>query len=500
MSQIPIGGDVSQALAVPRLRHRVGDAWLDGAPAAEIRNPADPDEIVAVVPSGDGTTVRGAVSAARVALPGWSRLGGPARGEVLFATSALLLERVASIARDLTREEGKTLAEATGEVRRTAAIIRYFAGRTHDRVGEVYASATPGTRIQTIREPLGVVALVTPWNFPIAIPAWKLAPALAYGNAVVLKPASATPLTAHHLVEAFIDAGLPPGVLNLVHVSGGVFAPHWLAEPGVAGLSFTGSSSVGRGLAAQAGPVGVKVQLELGGKNAVVVAEDADIELAADAVARGAFASAGQKCTATSRVIAVGAVADPLIAAISERVARLLPGDPLDPTTTLGPVIDVAARDRIAGLVGAATDEGARVVARSTTHNVGAFAPAIVLDNVDPSASIARDEVFGPVLVLLRARDLDDAIRLHNAVAFGLSGSIFTGSLETADRFVHAARIGIVHINGETAGAEPHVPFGGTKGSSSWSREQGHTAEEFYTQTKTIYWDGLTGTGPFDLE
>ncbi len=487
-------------MLAPQLRHRIGDAWLDPEESVAIRNPADPAEVVAMAPVGNGRAVSMAIQAARIALPAWSRLAAPARGEILFRAAELLRERASKIGRDLTREEGKTLLEATGEVARAAAILRYFAGRTHERSGEIYPSAIPGTLIQALREPLGVAAIVTPWNFPIAIPAWKIAPALGYGNTVVFKPASATPLTAHHLVQAFVDAGLPPGVLNLVYASGGVFGDGWLAEPGVAALSFTGSAPVGRRLAAQAVEHGVKVQLELGGKNAAVVAKDADLERATDAVVRGAFASAGQKCTATSRVIAVGDVAEPLIAAISERVAGLLPGDPLESTTTLGPVIDVAAKDRIEGLVRAATELGARMVRQSPTRDLGSFAPAVLLDDVDPVAPIARDEVFGPVLVVLRARTIDEAIRLHNAVAFGLSGSIFTRSLDTAARFIQAARAGIVHVNGETAGAEPHVPFGGTKASSSWSREQGHAAEDFYTQTKTVYYEGLTPTGPFDFD
>ncbi|MEJ7747953.1 MAG: aldehyde dehydrogenase family protein [Candidatus Limnocylindrales bacterium] len=485
------------------LRHRIGDAWVAAsAGVVEIRNPADPSQLVATAPYDDPEAVPAAISSAREALPGWSRLAAHARAEFLFRAAELLLERADVIARDLTREEGKTIGEANGEVRRAAAIFRYCAGRASDASGEVYPSAVAGTRIQTIREPIGVVAIVTPWNFPIAIPAWKIAPALAYGNTVVFKSASATPLTAQRLVEALIDAGLPTGVLNLVHVLGERFGRQWVAAPGVAGLSFTGSAATGRRLADQALASGVKVQLELGGKNAVVVARDADLELAANAIVRGAFASAGQKCTATSRVIAVRDIAGPLREAIVERVGRLLPGDPLEPSTNLGPVIDLAARDRIAGLVAAARADGAMIAGRSGAHQIeetGAFAPAVVLDRVDPAASIAREEVFGPVLVLLEATDLDQAIRLHNDVAYGLSGSIFTRSLVNADRFVRAARVGIVHVNGETAGAEPHVPFGGMKASSSWSREQGHAAEDFYTQTKTTYWDGLGDTGPFDL-
>lgn len=487
--------------AGPRvLRHRVGDAWLEpGSERVEIRNPADLSQVVGIAPRGDSDVVEMAVDAAQVVLPAWSRLGGPARAEILFRAADLVRQRESAIARDLTREEGKTLAEATVEVRRAAAIVRYFAGRTFDRIGESYASAFPRTRIQTLREPLGVVAVITPWNFPIAIPAWKIAPAIAYGNAVIFKPASSTPLTAHHLVEAFIDAGLPAGVLNVVYAPGSAFDRLWIKGSGVAAVSFTGSASAGRELAAQAGQSGIKVQLELGGKNGVVVAPDADVGLAADAIVRGAFASAGQKCTSTSRVIAVDDVYESVAAEVHERVARLIPGDPLEPSTTLGPVINVAARDRIAGVVQAARDAGARVVYESAAPRKGAFAPAVVLDQVETSATVARDEIFGPVLALLRAHDVDEAIRIHNDVAYGLSGSIFTGSLAVADRFARTARVGVVHVNGETAGLEPHVPFGGMKASSSWSREQGRAAEEFYTQTKTVYWEGLSDAGPFDL-
>lgn len=483
------------------LRHRVGDAWLEPRPGGpEISNPARLTEVVAVVPLGGSDLVPMAVRAATAALPSWSRMGGPGRAEILFRASDLLREREAKIARDLTREEGKTLVEALGEVRRAAAILRYFAGRCFDPTGEIYSSATPGTRIQTLREPLGVVAIVTPWNFPIAIPAWKIAPAIAYGNTVVFKPASATPTTAHHLVEAFVDAGLPAGVLNLVYVPGSVFNTAWTQEPGVAAVSFTGSVEAGREVGARATAAGIKVQLELGGKNAVVVAPDADLGLAADAIVRGAFASAGQKCTATSRVIAVGRCFGPLAEQILARVAHLVPGDPLEPSTSLGPVIDMAARDRIAGVLQAASAAGGRLLYESSVPPTGAFAPAVVLDRVERSATVARDEIFGPVLVLIRAGDVNEAIRIHNEVAFGLSGSIFTTSLSVADEFARMARVGIVHVNGETAGAEPHVPFGGTKASSSWSREQGYAAEEFYTQTKTIYWEALADVGPFDLD
>ena len=349
-----------------------------------------------------------------------------------------------------------------------------------------------------MRQPVGVVGLVTPWNFPIAIPAWKLAPALAYGNTVVLKPASATPLTAYRLVQALVDAGLPAGVLNLVNAPGTAVDESWLRPGGVDALSFTGSESVGRHIQARAVAAHVKVQLEMGGKNAVVVAPDADMARAAEMIARGAFLSAGQKCTATSRVIAVGAALGPLREALVERMGQTVVGDPMAPGTVVGPVIDRAAVERIAGMREAALRAGAREVAMAEVPAEGFYSPPTILEAVRPTDAIARDEVFGPVIALLAAADLDEALRLHDAVPYGLSASIFTRDLSTADAFVQRARAGIVHVNGETAGAEPHVPFGGMKGSSSWSREQGPAAQDFYTQTKTVYWDGGSQAGLFD--
>ncbi|MFN8520186.1 MAG: aldehyde dehydrogenase family protein [Chloroflexota bacterium] len=430
--------------------------------------------------------------------PSWSATPAPARGEVLFRAAALLAERAESIGRDLVREEGKTLAEGIGETRRAAAILRYFAGQTSEPIGELYASATPGTRLYTQRIPVGVVVAITPWNFPIAIPAWKIAPALAHGNTVLFKPAGLTPLTGNHLVTALVDSGLPAGVLNMVFADGPSVEREWIASGVVDALTFTGSEQVGRHLQAQAIAVHAKVQLELGGKNAVVVAPDADIARAADLIVRGAMASAGQKCTATSRVISYGGATGALRDAVVERVKTLRAGDPLDPATSLGPLVDVAASERVSTMVGDAEAAGARVIARTVVPPIATFHPAVVLDGVAATMAIAREEVFGPVVALLEAADLDEALRLHNDVAYGLSGSIFTRDLATAEAFVSTARVGLVHVNGETAGAEPHVPFGGMRGSSSWSREQGRSAAEFFTQGRTVYVEGLPTLGPFD--
>lgn len=485
-------------MTAPLLAHRIGDEWVAETPGAEDRNPANPDEVIALVSHGTPDHLVAAATAARDALPAWAGMPAPARGEILFKAANLLFERAEQVGRDLAREEGKTLAEGIGETRRAASILRYFAGQTSEPIGEVYASATPGTRLYTQRGPVGVVAAITPWNFPIAIPAWKIAPALAYGNTVLFKPAAATPLTANHFVAALVDAGLPAGVLAMVFADGASVSEHWIASGAVDAVSFTGSEAVGRRLQATAVTQHAKVQLELGGKNAVIVAPDADLARAAEMIVRGAMASAGQKCTATSRVIAVGDVAGPLREAIVERVGKLRAGDPTDPATSLGPVIDGAARDRIAGMVAAAESAGATVVLRPEVPAHGAFHPATVLDDVTPDMPIFHDEVFGPVVGIVQAADLDEAIRLHNGVAYGLSGSIFTRDLATAETFITTARVGLVHVNGETAGAEPHVPFGGMKGSSSWSREQGKAAADFYTQTKTVYVEGLPVRGPFD--
>lgn len=480
------------------LAHRIGDEWVASLPGREDHDPYRPGEVVAFVSPATDDHLRAAASAARAALPAWAATPAPIRGETLFRAAALLAERAEAIGRDLVREQGKTLAEGIGETRRAAAILRYFGGQASEPIGELYASGTPGTRLFTQRIPVGVVAAVTPWNFPIAIPAWKIAPALAFGNTLLFKPAGLTPLTGNHLVTALVDAGLPAGVLNMVFADGPSVEREWVASGAVDAVSFTGSEDVGRRLQATAVGVRAKVQLELGGKNAVIVAPDADLSRASDLIVRGAMASAGQRCTATSRVITYGGVAPALRDAVVERVRTLRAGDPLDPRTTLGPLVDRTASERVAGMVADAEAAGARVVVRTNVPAIHTFHPAVVLDDVAPTMAIAQDEVFGPVVALLEAADLDDALRIHNDVAYGLSGSIFTRDLATAEAFIATARVGLVHVNGETAGAEPHVPFGGMRGSSSWSREQGRSAAEFLTQTRTVYVEGLPALGPFD--
>ena len=410
-------------MTAPLLAHRIGDEWVAETPGAEDRNPAHPDEVIALVSAGTPGPPPAAAHAAREALPGWAAMPAPARGEILFRAAALLAERAESVGRDLAREEGKTLAEGIGETRRAAAILRYFAGQTSEPIGEVYASATPGTRLYTQRGPVGVVAAITPWNFPIAIPAWKIAPALAYGNTVLFKPAGATPLTANHLVAALVDAGLPAGVLAMVFADGARGAGAWIASGAVDAVTFTGSEAVGRRLPGGDGARHAKVQLELGGKNAVVVAPDADIARAAEMIVRGAMASAGQKCTATSRVIAIGEVAGPLREAIVG--ARPWPRAPgihasrrrrwgRSSTAPRATGSRAWSRKRRRTARGSWCDRTCRRRARSTPRPCSTASPR--------TCASPRTRCSGRSWVIMAAADLDEAIRLHNAVAYGLSG------------------------------------------------------------------------------
>lgn len=475
--------------AVRELDSYVDGEWAAGTTALEDLNPARPSEVVACVRGADAQLAAGALTAARAAFPGWRDTPAPARGDVLRRAADLLEQRSDDVARDLAREEGKTLAEAFGETRRAVAILRYYAGQTLEPDGETYPSAG-GTFLYARREPVGAVLVVTPWNFPIAIPAWKIAPALAYGNAVVWKPAELVPLTAVHLTQALADAGLPHGVLNLV-LGRSADVGDALIDGAPDALTFTGSNEVGRRLQLRAIERGAKVQLELGGKNPAVVLADADLDLAAEQIARGAFLSAGQKCTATSRVIVERPVLDPL----AERLGRLAQafrlGDPLDPDTTVGPLASRHQLERVNGYLELARADGGEVVAGGGDAELdgGYFVRPTVLAGLPADSAVVRDEIFGPVAALLPADSYDEALALANDTPYGLCATVFTRSLSLALRFARDARAGVVKINQESAGLELQAPFGGTKASSSGSREQGKAAREFFTEWKTVYVD-----------
>ena len=453
-------------------------------------NPAFPEEHVATVSLAGPDVAAGAVDAAADAFATWRDTPAPARGEVLRRAADILDDRAQTIARDLVREEGKTLVEALGETARAAAILRYYGGQTLEPDGETYPSHSPLTFLYARREPLGVVLAITPWNFPIAIPAWKIAPALAFGNTVVWKPAEIVPLTSTHLAIAFVDAGLPPGVLNLVLGRGSEVGDTLVAHQRVEAVTFTGSNAVGRAIQLKATEAGKKVQLELGGKNPAVVLADADLELAAEQVARGAFLSAGQKCTATSRVI----VERPVLEELGERLsdlARTWPvGDPLDEPTKVGPLASKAQLDTVAGYLELAEHEHARVLAGGGRgSNGGYYVEPTVLADLPTTSRVLREEIFGPVAALLPAGSYDEAVTLANDTPFGLTAALFTRDLGKALRFARDARAGVVKVNQETAGLEFQAPFGGMRESSSGTREQGKVARDFFTQWKTVYLD-----------
>jgi acyl-CoA reductase-like NAD-dependent aldehyde dehydrogenase len=478
-------------MTATELSSYVGGDWRAGSARLDDVNPAHPDEVVAIVSAAGAELAAEAVKAAADAFRSWRATPAPARGEILRLAADLLESRATEIGTDLAREEGKTAPEATGETLRAAAILRYYAGQTLEPDGEVYPSASTHTFLYARREPLGVVTAITPWNFPIAIPAWKIAPALAYGNTVVWKPAELVPLTAVHLVSALAEAGLPPGVINLVLGRSADVGETLVTDDAVGAVSFTGSNEVGRSIQLQAIERGKKVQLELGGKNPAIVLADADLDHAAEQVARGAFLSAGQKCTATSRVLVEALVLDEFSELLVARALSWKVGDPLDPDTRVGPLASQTQRDRVLHYLGIATDEGARFLAGGDgpPDSSGYYVRPSVLDQVLSESRVVREEIFGPVAVLLRVDSFDDALTLANDSPFGLTATLFTRDLGKAFRFANEIRAGVVKVNQESAGLEYQAPFGGTKGSSSGSREQGKVAREFFTDWKTVYMD-----------
>jgi aldehyde dehydrogenase (NAD+) len=484
---------------VKTYRNYIGGEWVASASGqtSEDRNPARPGEIVGRFQASTREDVDRAMDAAQGASDAWRKTSPIARGNILYKASQLVERRADEIAEALTREDGKTRKEAKGETLRAASILRFFAGETYQPVGDRLPSANPETFLYTERVPLGVVAAITPWNFPIAIPAWKMAPALAYGNTVVFKPAELTPLTATLLVECLAEAGLPPGVLNLVTGSGRTIGDAIVEHDAVNAITFTGSNAVGKALYRKAleSERGVKVQLELGGKNPVIVLKDADLDQALQQTINGAMMSTGQKCTATSRAFIQRPIFDDFVDRLVRRTAALRVGDPLQPTTDMGPAVSEQQRDSILEYLEIGRAEGAEVLAGGEgpdggdDGDGGYFVPPTVLGNMAPTMRLAQEEVFGPVLAVMPVDDLEEGVALANSVKYGLSASIFTRDIATAFRFIRDVQSGIVHVNSETAGAEPQAPFGGMKASSSFSREQGKTAVEFFTQVKTVYFD-----------
>jgi aldehyde dehydrogenase (NAD+) len=453
-------------------------------------NPWRPDEIVGEFPSSSAEDVDAAVAAAQEARAPWARLPAATRGAFLATAAAVLESRVEDIAQDMTREMGKPLRESRMESARAAAILRFFSGEGWRPLGQVYEQSLTGAPVHTRRRPLGVVGLITPWNFPAAIPAWKTAPALAYGNTVVLKLAQDAPLTGLHLARAFQEAELPDGVLNVVIGRGADVGEPLVTDPRVRAISFTGSVPVGHGVRDHATRLGKRVQLELGGHNPLIVAEDAYLAGAVQAAYAGAFWSAGQKCTATRRIYVPDAVYDEFRSRLLERVADGKVGDPTDPETEVGPLVNEHQFEEVLAGIERGRQEGGTVLAGGERADPEAYLIAPTLfENVADDAFLSCEEVFGPVTSLYRYGALDEAIARANAPRFGLSASVFTSSLAAAERCVDQLEAGILHVNSQTAGADVHVPFGGSKESGYGPHEQGRAAIEFFTEEITIYRD-----------
>jgi acyl-CoA reductase-like NAD-dependent aldehyde dehydrogenase len=484
--------EVVEAPSRPAGQNYVAGEWRPAASGDtyEKRNPMRPSEVVATVASSDEQDVDAAVAAAEAAFPEWGALPMAKRASYLNAAAAALDARTEQIAQDMTAEMGKPLRESRGETARAAQILRYAASQAFMPVGEHYEQSATGAMVSTRRRPLGVIGLITPWNFPIAIPVWKLAPALMYGNTVVLKLAYEAPLTGLHVAEAFAEAGLPAGVLNVLTGRGSTVGAAIVADPRIQAISFTGSVATGRGVREEATKLNKRVQLELGGHNPLIVLADADLDRAAEAAYAGAFWSAGQKCTATRRIYVQDEAYDAFKGKFLARIEQGKVGDPADAETEVGPIVNEKQFDEIMEAIERGKGEGGRVLAGGErVHDEAYLIPPTVFEGVRDDAFLSCEEVFGPVTSLYRFSDLNEAMKRANAVAFGLSAAIFTSSLPAATRFQNEAQAGLIHVNSQTAGAEVHVPFGGIKGSGFGPHEQGRAALEFYTDVVTIYVD-----------
>jgi alpha-ketoglutaric semialdehyde dehydrogenase len=479
-------------------RNYIAGEWVAAAETAADINPSNTGDVLGRYPQASAADAERAIEAAQNAFPAWSRSTPQLRHDILKRIGDELLARKDEIGALLSREEGKPLAEGIGETVRAAQIFLFFSGEALRLAGDKLASVRPGVEIDITREPVGVVGMICPWNFPIAIPAWKTAPALAYGNCVVLKPAELVPATASALTEIIARAGVPPGVFNLIIGRGSVVGEAMARHPGVNAISFTGSVATGRRVAATCIAVDPmkKVQLEMGGKNPLVVLDDADLANAVETAVNGAYFSTGQRCTASSRLIVTEGIHDRFVAAVTARLKALVIGDALVPETEIGPVVDQGQLDQDLRYIDIGKEEGARLACggeQLTRATPGYYmAPALFVD-VDSQMRIAREEIFGPVAGVIRAKEYDEALELANDTEFGLTAGICTTSLKYASHFRRNAEAGMVMVNLPTAGVDYHVPFGGRKGSSYGPREQGAYAKEFYTIVKTAYTFDLNG-------
>ncbi len=476
-------------------RNFINGRWVESRSphAVERRNPANLEEVIGLAPRSTREETREAIAAARAAFPAWRDTPAPARGRVIAKAALLMEEQKEELARVLTREEGKTFKDSVGEVQKSINILEFMAGEARRLGGETLPSELPKNFAYTLKQPLGVVGAITPWNFPVSIPCWKMAPALVAGNAVVFKPATLTPFTGAKVVEIFEQAGVPAGVLNMVVGSGGEVGDELLQHPDVRAVSFTGSNDVGSELYAQGARRMKKCQCEMGGKNPLVILADADLPLAVESTVFGAFASTGQRCTATSRVVVEEKVADQFVAMLVERARKFQVGNGLDPGVDMGPAVDEAQLRTDLKYIEIGKKEAKLLLGGERLtgpgYDRGYFVAPTIFDHVGPNSAIAQDEIFGPVLSVIRVRDFEEALRVANSVRYGLSSAIYTNDAAKIFEFIDRIETGITHINSPTVGGEAQLPFGGMKATGVGLREMGRVAIDFYTELKTVYID-----------
>ena len=477
-------------------KNYIGGKWVESVTGKTypVHNPAHTDQVVGEFQTSGLEDTLTAVAAAKEGLVTWTNTPAPARANIIYKALEILGRRAQELAETITIEEGKPIADARGEVKRAMAIMEYAAGEGRRMFGYTTPSELPDTVAYTVRRPLGVVGIITPWNFPLAIPAWKIAPALICGNSLVFKPASATPLSAVKLMEIFEEAGLPAGVLNLVTGPGGQVGTALVESPDVKGISFTGSTEIGTELYSESAKRLKKVQAEMGGKNAVIVLSDADMDKAMNGIVQGAFGSTGQRCTATSRVIVEEDVYDRFMTELIERTSKLIIGDGLDASMDIAPLASQNQKDKVLEYIGIGTEEGAELAfgGRNMTggeFDEGYYVEPTVFTGVTPDMRIAQEEIFGPVLTVFKAKDLKEAIGIANSVEFGLSSSVYTKDITKAYEYINTVETGMVHVNASTLGGEVHLPFGGLNSSGVGQREQGTAAVDFFSEVITVYID-----------
>jgi len=482
---------------IPRVfKNYINGEWVESRSntAFENRNPANSDELIGMFPSSTEEDVKAAVDAAGEAYKTWRLVPAPKRAEILFRAAEMLVKRKEDLARDMTREMGKILAETRGDVQEAIDMTYYMAGEGRRQFGQTTPSELPDKFAMTVRQPIGVCAMITPWNFPMAIPSWKIMPALICGNTVVFKPASDTPLSAYNLVQVLTEAGVPRGVVNILTGSGGKVGVPLLKHPDVSLVSFTGSTEVGRQVSEACAPGFKHCQLEMGGKNIIIVMEDANLDLAVDGAIWGGFGTTGQRCTAASRVTVHKKVYKEFVERFTARAKSLRVGDGLDSTTEMGPLISESQLHTVMKYVEIGIDEGARLASGGHRLEGGPYArgwfhePTVFVD-CHPNMRVSQEEIFGPVVSVIPSNDLDHALEIANGVAYGLSASIYTRDVNKAFQAMRDLHTGIVYVNAPTIGAETHLPFGGTKQTGNGHREAGVAAIDFYSEWKTIYVD-----------